>query len=113
MTMPLRRARPYVFWGQTTLAVRDLSDAGAGQDRDPRQPSLVREALRAPRRAFDADLKRCRLLEALQGLHQARRQAAVAAEPYRVRLPLRLRPVSRSRAAFVPGADRDQRALQP
>src|SRR5258708_30893493 len=31
---------------------------------------------------------------------------------HRVRLPLRLRAVSRPRAAFVSGADRDQRALQ-
>ena len=34
-------------------------------------------------------------------------------EPHRVRLPLRLRPVPGPRAAFLPGADRDQRALQP
>ena len=76
MNAPLRRSRPYIFWGQTQSLCETCLDAGAGQDPDPRRRGLVREALQAARRAVDAGLDRCRLLAALQGLHQARRQAA-------------------------------------
>ncbi len=93
--------------------MRDLPGAGADQDSDSRQRGLVREALQAAWRAIDPGLERRRLLASLQGFHQARRPAAGVSAPHRIRLPVRLRAVSRSRTAFLPGADRDHRTLQP
>ena len=76
MTAPLRRSRPYVFWGQTTSLCETCLALVPAKIADQGQRGLVREALRAPRRAIDADLDRRRLLAAVQGLHQAGRQAA-------------------------------------
>src|SRR6267142_479708 len=106
MTVPLRRARPYVFWGQTTslcetcLGLVPTKIAIKGNEvwyekrceRHGVQSTLVSTDAAYWRLCKDY-IKRLVagldvVLAAVQGLHQARRQAAVAAEPYRVRLPL-------------------------
>ena len=104
---------PYVFWGQTHVVVRDLPRAGAGEDPDSRttrsgtRSAAAQHGVQSTLLSTDAAYWRH-----VQGLHQAGRPAARVAEPHRIRLPVRLRAVPGSRAAFVPGADRDQRALQ-
>ena len=112
MTAPLRKSPPLHLLRPDHVAVRDLPRRWCRpRSRSRTTRSGTRSAAPA-RRAVDADLDRRGLLAALQGLHQAGRPAAHVPEPHRIRLPLRLRPVPRPRAAFLPRAGRDQRGLQ-
>ena len=95
------------------LAVRELPGPGPGEDHRGGRGGLLPQALRRTRRSEDAGLDRGELLEALPRFPQARRCAAQIPHPHRQGLPLRLRALSRPRAAQLPGADRGQRALQP
>ena len=72
---PLRLSRP------DHLAVRDLPDAGAGEDHRGGRRGLLPEALRRARRAEDAGVERGALLEALPRFSQARRCAAQVPHP--------------------------------
>src|SRR5205085_883049 len=55
----------------------------------------------------------CGTLEALPRFSEAGRCAVQISHPHRQGMSLRLRSLPRSRAAQLPGADRNQRALQP
>jgi hypothetical protein len=55
------------------IPLRDLPDVGPGEDRSGGRPGLLSEALRGARPATDVDRERCRVLEAVPGLSQARR----------------------------------------
>ena len=112
MNAPLRRSRPYIFWGQTTSLCETCLALVPAKIQILGNEVWYEKRCRAARRAVDPAVDRRGLLAAVQGLHQAGRQAARLPEPHRIRLPVRLRAVPGPRAAFLPGADRDQRALQ-
>src|SRR3954453_17457021 len=79
---------PLHLLGPDPISLRDLPEAGAGQDPDPRQRGLVREALQGAWRPVHACVDGRSLLAPVQGVHQARRPAARLSTAYRIRLPL-------------------------
>jgi hypothetical protein len=107
------RVRPYLFYDTAvsicTTCYRRIDAKIVFEDGN------VFMLKRCPSTASSAsDRRRHRLLQPLpRSLHQAPRDARPLQHAHQIRLPLRLRPLPRPRAALLPVARRDQRRLQP
>ena len=125
---PFRRAwvrhnppRPYGRRGPAVSLLRrrrldllHLLSQGRGQDRLSGQLRLHDEVVPRARQRAGPDGRRRGLLPAVpRSLHQAARDAPDLQYARPLGLPVRLRPVCRSPAAFVSVAHRDHRSLQP
>ncbi len=113
MNAPLRKVRPYVFWGQTTSLCETCLGLVPAKIVDRGRRGLVREALHAQHGVQSTLVSTDAAYWRACKDYSSRATAARLPEPHRIRLPVRLRAVPRPRAALLPGADRDQRALQP
>ena len=108
------RTRPYLFYDVAISICSTCYRKVDAQDRLRGRPRAAAEALPRARPRARADRRRRRLLPALpRGLPQAAGDAAALQHAGEMGLPVRLRPVHRSRAALVPLAGRDLRLLQP
>ena len=107
------RVRPYVVLRRGRLDLHHVLPARRGQDRVPGRCGLHVEVVPHARARARADGRRHRLLPARpRGLHQAAGDAAHLQHQDAVGLPVRLRLVSGSPAAFVRDDHRNHGSLQ-
>ena len=109
----MARTRPYLYYDTADLPLHHLLPPHRRQDRLRRRQRLHAQALPAARLRARPHRRRRRLLPPLpRGLPQAARDAAALQHAHQIRLPLRLRPLPRPRAALLPLAHRNLRRLQ-
>jgi uncharacterized radical SAM superfamily Fe-S cluster-containing enzyme len=112
MNAPLRRSRPYIFWGQT----QSLCEVCLALV--PAKIEIVGNEVWYEKRCRQHGVQSTLLSTDAAYWRMCKDYIKPGDKPLAFQnrtefgCPLRLRTVSRPRAAFVPGADRDQRALQ-